>query len=213
MAQRDDNHHTIYKTRRCFLWQQTYFQMDIYQAPRNGLILLEAYTTLSGQALKAKLPAFLNIVREVTDDPEYSMFELSRRLESPTRLGIGGVRQLSGSHRGSISSSDESANENVTKTNRTNSDGRNGKKSRRKLSALLRESGDVLTSPSQTITKENGQIDLKSGINDNNVNNVNNDPENLKGNDDNNNSICKSKISATTDISNNVKMNTTNGHY
>lgn len=86
LSQRDDNHHTIYKTRRCFLWQQTYFQMDVYQAPRNGLILLEAYTTLSGEALKAKLPTFLDIVREVTDDPEFSMWELSKRVPKSSTL-------------------------------------------------------------------------------------------------------------------------------
>ncbi|KAF7495526.2 hypothetical protein SSS_06237 [Sarcoptes scabiei] len=82
LAQRDDNHHTIYKIRRCFLWNRTYFQMDIYQAPRNGLCLLEAYTTLSGEDLKTRLPKFLNINREVTNDPHFSMFELSKRIVS-----------------------------------------------------------------------------------------------------------------------------------
>ncbi|XP_075589280.1 TRPL translocation defect 14 isoform X3 [Dermatophagoides farinae] len=220
LAQRDDNHHTIYKTRRCFLWQQTYFQMDIYQAPRNGLILLEAYTTISGQALKAKLPPFLDIVREVTNDPEYSMFELSRRLESPSRICIGGVRQLSsGGHRGSISSSDESVNENnLTKMNGTgNGDCPTGRKSRRKYSELLRNSNNILSSP--TTTKDNGQIEMKPMINDGNVNSINNGQENSKTNDDNNNnnSICKSKTSSTTtktnDISINTKTKTANGHY
>lgn len=85
LAQRDDTHHTIYKVRRCFLWQQTYFQMDIYKVPCNnrchGLVLLEAYTTLSGQQLQPKLPSFLTIEREVTDEPDYSMYNLSMKGE------------------------------------------------------------------------------------------------------------------------------------
>jgi hypothetical protein len=39
-----------------------------------GLILLETYTTSRGDI---ELPKFLNVVKEVTSDPEYSMFNLS----------------------------------------------------------------------------------------------------------------------------------------
>lgn len=42
-----------------------------------GLILLETYTSLSGDKLKGILPKFLNIVKEVTGQPDYSMFNLS----------------------------------------------------------------------------------------------------------------------------------------
>lgn len=79
LAQRSDNHHTVYKVRRCFLWQQTYFQLDIYKQPCNsrciGLVILETYTTLSPEELS--LPPFLSIVREVTSDTEFSMYNLS----------------------------------------------------------------------------------------------------------------------------------------
>ena len=44
-----------------------------------GLILLETYTSLTGDKLKAILPKFLNIVKEVTGQPDYSMFNLSLR--------------------------------------------------------------------------------------------------------------------------------------
>ena len=33
LAQKDLTHYTIYKKRRCFLWNNHYFQMDIYQDP------------------------------------------------------------------------------------------------------------------------------------------------------------------------------------
>ncbi|XP_065077757.1 TRPL translocation defect protein 14-like isoform X2 [Ochlerotatus camptorhynchus] len=81
LTQRDDSHFTIYKKRRCFLVNNQYFQMDIYKEPGHprckGLILLETYTSLSGDKLKGILPTFLNIVKEVTGQPNYSMFNLS----------------------------------------------------------------------------------------------------------------------------------------
>ncbi|XP_001986996.2 TRPL translocation defect protein 14 isoform X1 [Drosophila grimshawi] len=83
LAQRDDAHFTIYKKRRCFLINNQYFQLDIYKEPGHprckGLVLLETYSSLSGEALKNCMPKFLNIVKEVTGDPDYSMFNLSLR--------------------------------------------------------------------------------------------------------------------------------------
>ncbi|KAK6191634.1 hypothetical protein SNE40_003274 [Patella caerulea] len=81
-AQRDGRHDTIYKTRQCFLWQNHYFQMDIYQDPCpsrcKGLILLETYTA---EDKEISLPDFLKIEREVTDENFYSMFSLSLKDE------------------------------------------------------------------------------------------------------------------------------------
>jgi len=81
LAQKDDAHFTIFKKRRCFLVNNQYFQLDIYQEPSHprcrGLMLLETYTSLEGEYLKRSLPRFLNIVKEVTGDPSYSMYNLS----------------------------------------------------------------------------------------------------------------------------------------
>lgn len=104
-SQRDWRHFTIEKTRRCFLWDNLYFQMDIYRKPAtpkyaltfqqlagplltvtifrcDGLILLETFTTLSAEELMPRLPPFLNVVRNVTGDPEYSMYNLSKKEDS-----------------------------------------------------------------------------------------------------------------------------------
>ena len=74
----DNNHFTIYKLRRCFVWKRRYFQLDIYEEPCNpscrGLILLETYIN---DTEKLFLPNFLQIEKEVTDDLNYSMFNLS----------------------------------------------------------------------------------------------------------------------------------------
>ncbi|XP_043579532.1 TRPL translocation defect protein 14 isoform X4 [Bombus pyrosoma] len=85
LAQRDDSHFTIFKRRRCFLINNQYFQLDIYREPAHprcrGLMLLETYTALSGDQLKNILPQFLRIEKEVTGNPDYSMFNLSLREE------------------------------------------------------------------------------------------------------------------------------------
>ncbi|KAL5017121.1 hypothetical protein ScPMuIL_006710 [Solemya velum] len=79
LAQRDERHQQILKKRRCFLWNNQYFHLDIYEEPCpdrcKGLVLLETYTTMEGEALE--LPDFLLVKEEVTDNSQYSMFNLS----------------------------------------------------------------------------------------------------------------------------------------
>ncbi|KAK4876206.1 hypothetical protein RN001_012628 [Aquatica leii] len=83
LAQKDSSHFTIYKKRRCFLVNNQYFQLDIYQSPSHprckGLMLLETYTALNESNLRERLPSFLKIVKDVTGNPNYSMFNLSLR--------------------------------------------------------------------------------------------------------------------------------------
>ncbi|TRY71688.1 hypothetical protein TCAL_03417 [Tigriopus californicus] len=83
LSQEDSNHFPVYKTRRCFLFQNQYFQMDIYKEPCHGrckgLMLLETYTTLTGEDLLKRLPPFLNLGNNVTGDSAFSMFNLSLR--------------------------------------------------------------------------------------------------------------------------------------
>lgn len=81
LAQQDDSHFTIYKKRRCFLFNNQYFQLDIYKEPAHprcrGLLLLETYSIIDDSELLKRLPQFLDIVEEVTGNPNYSMFNLS----------------------------------------------------------------------------------------------------------------------------------------
>lgn len=83
LSQRDDSHFTIYKKRRCFLINNQYFQLDIYKEPGHprckGLILLETYSAMDEKTLQNRLPKFLTIEKEVTGNPDYSMFNLSLR--------------------------------------------------------------------------------------------------------------------------------------
>lgn len=81
VSQRDEAHFPIFKKRRCFLYQNQYFQLDIYREPCHprckGLMILETYTSLKDEELQNKLPPFLNIDCEITGNPDYSMFNLS----------------------------------------------------------------------------------------------------------------------------------------
>jgi len=85
LDQQDPLHLTVNKIRRCFLYNNQYFQLDIYKEPCHprcsGLMLLETYTTMDKEELIDRLPNFLNIDREVTGDPAFSMFNLSLREE------------------------------------------------------------------------------------------------------------------------------------
>jgi len=74
-ADRDSNV-TIEKIRRCFVWNTQYYQLDIYTTPHPGLMLLETYTMLPPDQLD--LPTFLTIEKNVTGNPKYSMFNLSK---------------------------------------------------------------------------------------------------------------------------------------
>ncbi|XP_073944316.1 TRPL translocation defect 14 isoform X2 [Choristoneura fumiferana] len=82
LPQRDDAHFTIFKKRRCFIYNNQYYQLDLYRQPTHprcrGLVLLETYSaTYDQDSLLASLPKFLLIEREVTGDPAYSMYNLS----------------------------------------------------------------------------------------------------------------------------------------
>lgn len=82
LPQRDDAHLTIFKKRRCFIYNNQYYQLDIYRQPTHprcrGLVLLETYSAAYDQTiLLASLPKFLTIEKEVTGDPAYSMYNLS----------------------------------------------------------------------------------------------------------------------------------------
>ncbi|KAL1488439.1 hypothetical protein ABEB36_014911 [Hypothenemus hampei] len=83
LTQKDNSHFTIYKKRRCFIFENQYFQLDIYEQPSHprcrGLILLETYSALEAEEIQHKLPTFLKIEREVTGNPDYSMYNLSLR--------------------------------------------------------------------------------------------------------------------------------------
>lgn len=80
----------VRKVRRCFLWQERFFHLDVFQSPRENLVLLEGYlpdddtaATTTDLSLQGIVPDFLSCV-DVTDNIKYSMFNLCR-LEEETK--------------------------------------------------------------------------------------------------------------------------------
>ena len=69
----------IHKKRFCFPWEYQYFALDSFEKPDwvRGLWILEIELTEEQQ--EVKLPSFLNIIKEVTDDPAFTNSELARK--------------------------------------------------------------------------------------------------------------------------------------
>lgn len=79
LLQADPKRHSILKTRRCFLWDNKYYQVDLYRKPSNGLIILEAYLEKreATETLDKVLPPFIPVLQDITGDSSYSMYKLS----------------------------------------------------------------------------------------------------------------------------------------
>ncbi|OAF71435.1 hypothetical protein A3Q56_00781 [Intoshia linei] len=76
--QADPNRYPIFKRRHCFMWNKTYYQLDVYKEPCHkrcmNLIFLETFTSKTDEL---QLPDFIKINKEITGVNEYSMYNLS----------------------------------------------------------------------------------------------------------------------------------------
>lgn len=83
----DSQHWTVFQKRRCFIWNSRYYRIDFFEEPCNpicrGLIIL---STRSNIDQINKLPPFLQMDREITNDHTYSMFNLSMKEPAPRKL-------------------------------------------------------------------------------------------------------------------------------
>lgn len=64
------------KTRVCFVYESQYFELDIIPRKSGDLYLLEI--ELTDQAAQVKIPPFIKVIKEVTDDEEYTNAWLAR---------------------------------------------------------------------------------------------------------------------------------------
>ncbi|KAJ3353508.1 hypothetical protein GGF32_002987 [Allomyces javanicus] len=90
--QTDPSRHVVIKNRRCFIYDNHYYQLDTYVSPCPGLVLMEAYLMTpthddgspltedeEAAAIAAMLPPFVSVDREVTQDPAFSMYSLAKK--------------------------------------------------------------------------------------------------------------------------------------
>lgn len=75
LDQGDPTRQTVRKRRRCFVWNQHYFELDTFVSPQPGLMLLEAEMD-PGQT-RLDLPPFIEIEREVTGNRAFYNAEIA----------------------------------------------------------------------------------------------------------------------------------------
>lgn len=79
LEEADPKRSKIIKTRHCFVWENQYFELDVFQQPANlfGKIILEI--ELSSEQTEVSLPPFVKVEKEVTDDPSFRNRNLALR--------------------------------------------------------------------------------------------------------------------------------------
>ena len=58
----------MHKLRRNFVWAKQYFEVDDFIVPKSDHQILELSCA---PELEVKFPPFIEVVREITDDPDY----------------------------------------------------------------------------------------------------------------------------------------------
>ncbi len=68
----------IIKKRICFVYERQYFELDIYEFSKDKAIL---EIELTEENKEVKIPEFIHVIKEVTEDKKYKNHELARSYE------------------------------------------------------------------------------------------------------------------------------------
>lgn len=68
---------TIHKLRRCFVWDNRYYELDMFVTPKLPHCLLEIEDVTEDEAIS--FPPFLKILEEVTDNSDYYNSNIAKR--------------------------------------------------------------------------------------------------------------------------------------
>ena len=77
LGQADPDRTTICKTRKSFIWKGQYFEVDTYQGPLDGLVILETKGITATEPVK--FPPFLKPVTDITGNESYFNFNLAKK--------------------------------------------------------------------------------------------------------------------------------------
>ena len=77
LMEQDNSLHTIHKTRYCLSSDNEYFEIDIYPEWDNQAIM---EIELSDENQEIKIPDFINIYKEVTDNKTYKNYEMAKNM-------------------------------------------------------------------------------------------------------------------------------------
>lgn len=75
LQQADPYRHTIRKHRKSFIWKGQYFELDAFEAPINGLMILE--TKGVGKQESVKFPPFIHVVEDITGNTNYYNYNIA----------------------------------------------------------------------------------------------------------------------------------------
>lgn len=82
LTEADTTLHQISKKRVCFVYESQYFELDIYPNSNNNLesnqAILEIEVTQENSEIK--IPNFIKIIREVTEEVEFKNYSLAKKL-------------------------------------------------------------------------------------------------------------------------------------
>lgn len=76
LAFKEPGTQAIHKQRWCFAWDNQYFELDLI--PRNGGTLYMLELELTDRNQEVTLPPFISAIKEVTNNPAYSNYMLSK---------------------------------------------------------------------------------------------------------------------------------------
>ena len=68
---------TIHKLRRCFVWDNRYYELDTFVSPKLPHCLLEIEDVAMDEAIA--FPPFLKVIEEVTENPDYYNSNIAKR--------------------------------------------------------------------------------------------------------------------------------------
>ncbi len=74
---------TIIKDRFCFLYEGRFFELDRFIEPLDGTVFLEIERLLHERKDSVKLPPFVEVVADVSDDPRFTNYQIAKNRSLP----------------------------------------------------------------------------------------------------------------------------------
>lgn len=77
LQQADPVRQTIHKLRKSFIWKGQYFELDTYQSPQPGLMILETKGVAEHE--EVNFPPYIRVLEDITGRTEYYNFQLAKK--------------------------------------------------------------------------------------------------------------------------------------
>ena len=77
LQQSDPARQTIHKLRKSFIWKGQYFELDTYQSPQPGLMILETKGVAEHE--EVNFPPYIRVLEDITGRTEYYNFQLAKK--------------------------------------------------------------------------------------------------------------------------------------